>query len=59
MLKKAIKRAQKEATQKKLSNDGFLRGAPADVVEKERSKLSSFREQLDKLRGKAATLGEL
>jgi len=50
---------QVEATQKKLSNDGFLRGAPADVVEKERSKLSSFREQLDKLRGKAATLGEL
>ncbi|SVD19536.1 uncharacterized protein METZ01_LOCUS372390, partial [marine metagenome] len=49
---------QVETARKKLSNEGFLRGAAADVVEKERSKESNFQEQLDKLRGKAATLGE-
>ena len=50
---------QLESTRKKLSNEGFLHGAPAEVVEKERSKESNLQEQLDKLRGKAATLGEL
>ena len=48
--------AQVEGTRTKLSNDGFLKGAPSDVVEREREKQFSFEEQLNKLRGKLASL---
>ncbi len=48
--------AQVESTRAKLSNDGFLRGAPPEIVDREREKLSSFEEQLNKLRGKLASL---
>ncbi|MBP9695100.1 MAG: valine--tRNA ligase [Candidatus Magasanikbacteria bacterium] len=36
--------------EKKLSNDGFVKGAPAVVVEGERKKLSEAKEKLEKLR---------
>ena len=48
--------AQVEGTRMKLSNDGFLKGAPPDVVDRERKKQSSFEEQLNKLRGKLSSL---
>ena len=48
--------AQVEGTRKKLSNDGFLKGAPPDIVDREREKQSSFEEQLNKLRGKLSSL---
>ena len=47
---------QVEGARTKLSNDGFLRGAPPDVVEREREKQRSFEEQLNKLQGKLASL---
>ena len=43
-------------TRAKLSNEGFLKGAPPDIVDRERDKLSSFEEQLNKLRGKLSSL---
>jgi valyl-tRNA synthetase len=48
--------AQVEGARTKLSNDGFLRGAPTEVVDREREKQRSFEEQLDKLRGKLSSL---
>jgi valyl-tRNA synthetase len=48
--------AQVGATRGKLSNDGFLKGAPPDIVDREREKLSSFEEQLNKLRGRLSSL---
>ena len=48
--------AQVEGTRAKLSNDGFLKGAPPDIVDREREKQSSFEEQLNKLRGKLSSL---
>ncbi len=48
--------AQVEGTRTKLSNDGFLKGAPPDIVDREREKQSSFEEQLNKLRGKLSSL---
>ena len=47
---------QVKGTLAKLSNEGFLKGAPADVVEREREKHRSFEEQLNKLRGKLSSL---
>ncbi len=43
-------------TSAKLSNEGFLKGAPSAIVEREREKLRSFEEQLTKLRGKVSSL---
>ena len=48
--------AQVEGTRTKLSNDGFLKSAPPDIVDREREKQSSFEEQLNKLRGKLSSL---
>ena len=48
--------AQVESARTKLSNDGFLKGAPPDIVDREREKQSSFEEQLNKLRGKLSSL---
>ena len=48
--------AQVEGARTKLSNDGFLSGAPPDVVDREREKQRSFEEQLNKLRGKRSSL---
>ena len=48
--------AQVEGTRSKLSNDGFLSGAPPDIVDREREKQRSFEEQLNKLRGKLSSL---
>ena len=48
--------AQVEGARTKLSNDGFLRGAPPDIVDREREKQRSFEEQLGKLRGKLSSL---
>ena len=48
--------AQVGGTRGKLSNDGFLKGAPPDIVDREREKLSSFEEQLNKLRGRLSSL---
>jgi valyl-tRNA synthetase len=36
--------------EKKLSNDGFVKGAPAAVVEGEKKKLAEAKERLEKLR---------
>ena len=48
--------AQVTATRAKLSNEGFLKGAPPEVVEREREKQRSFEEQSNKLRGKVSSL---
>ena len=48
--------AQVEGAHRKLSNDGFLSGAPPDVVDREREKQHSFEEQLNKLRGRLSSL---
>ena len=48
--------AQVGGTRAKLSNDGFLKAAPPDIVDREREKLSSFEAQLNKLRGKLSSL---
>jgi len=45
-----------KSIQGKLSNEKFVSGAPAEVVEKERKKLSDTQDSLEKLR---ASLGEL
>lgn len=47
------------ATEGKLANDRFISRAPAEVVQKERDKLESAREQRDKLAAKLATLEEI
>jgi valyl-tRNA synthetase len=47
---------QVEGARNKLSNSGFLKGAPPEVVDREREKQRSFEEQLDKLRGKLSSL---
>ncbi|HEX8692739.1 MAG TPA: valine--tRNA ligase [Longimicrobium sp.] len=44
------------AAEKKLANESFVARAPAEVVEKEREKLASYREQGEKLRAKLAAL---
>lgn len=43
-------------TEKKLANQSFVARAPAEVVEREREKLASYREQVEKLRAKLAAL---
>ena len=48
--------AQVEGAHRKLSNDGFLSGAPPEIVDREREKQRSFQEQLNKLRGKLSSL---
>jgi len=48
--------AQVTGIRAKLSNDGFLRGAPPEIVDREREKQSTFEEQLNKLRGKLSSL---
>ncbi len=47
---------QLQAIAKKLANEAFVTRAPAEVVEKERQKESSFRAQRDTLREKLAIL---
>jgi valyl-tRNA synthetase len=42
-------RAEIERAEKKLANDGFVNGAPADVVEEERAKLARYRAELEEL----------
>jgi valyl-tRNA synthetase len=51
-LEKELAKLEKEFgyTQKKLSNEDFLKRAPADVIEKEREKGTRLREKLEKLR---------
>jgi len=51
-------RGQLEGVRKKLGNAAFVERAPADVVERERDKERSFREQMDKLEAKLRTLAE-
>jgi valyl-tRNA synthetase len=47
---------QLAGTEAKLSNESFVSRAPEAVVEKEREKASTYRDQRDKLRTKLATL---
>ncbi len=47
---------QLAAAEKKLANDNFVSRAPGEVVEREREKASSFREQLDKFIEKLSDL---
>jgi valyl-tRNA synthetase len=53
-LQKEISRldGQYTGTLKKLENEGFLKNAPAEVVEREREKAESFKEQKEKLQEK-------
>ena len=44
---------------KKLSNPGFLGKAPADVVEKEKAKLSDYQDKLTALTKRLADLAKL
>jgi len=46
-----------ESQEKKLSNEQFVAKAPADVVERERHKLSTWREQTEVLVKKRELLG--
>ncbi|MDX2060738.1 MAG: valine--tRNA ligase [Gemmatimonadales bacterium] len=43
--------------EKKLGNEQFVSRAPADVVQREREKLAAWRDQVDVLTAKRATLG--
>jgi valyl-tRNA synthetase len=43
---------QHSGTLKKLENESFVQKAPAEVVEREREKAASLREQLEKLQEK-------
>jgi valyl-tRNA synthetase len=43
-------------TEGKLANEGFVAKAPAEVVDREREKLASLREQREKLAAKLAAL---
>jgi valyl-tRNA synthetase len=45
------------AQEKKLSNESFVKSAPADVVEGERSKLQSQKDKVEKLKAALADLG--
>jgi valyl-tRNA synthetase len=45
-----------DGAKKKLANESFVGKAPADVVEKERSKLVGFQQTLDKLRDNIESL---
>jgi valyl-tRNA synthetase len=45
------------AQEKKLSNESFVKSAPAEVVEGERSKLQSQRDKVEKLKAALADLG--
>jgi valyl-tRNA synthetase len=49
-------RALFRSTQGKLDNTSFVARAPAEVVERERSKLQSYEEQLKKLEDKIKSL---
>ena len=53
-LQKEIQRleGQHTGTIKKLENQGFIKNAPAEVVEREREKAASFLEQKEKLKEK-------
>ncbi|MGH7481093.1 MAG: hypothetical protein ACRELV_02985, partial [Longimicrobiales bacterium] len=47
---------QLRSTEARLANENFVGKAPADVVEREREKVDSFREQRDRLAAKLADL---
>ncbi len=49
--------AQLHAAERLLASQGFVRRAPADVVQRERDKAHSFRTQRERLSGKLADLG--
>ena len=42
-------RAEIDRAERKLSNEGFVAKAPADVVDEERRKLDGYRAELDEL----------
>jgi valyl-tRNA synthetase len=44
-------RAEVERAERKLSNQGFVSNAPAEVVEAEREKLTTYRAELEELEG--------
>jgi valyl-tRNA synthetase len=48
---------QIRTTEGKLRNQDFVRRAPAEVVQRERDKVESFRDQRERLSGKLADLG--
>jgi len=47
-----------DVSRKKLANEKFLAGAPAEIVDKEREKLAEFDDRCRKLRGYIEELGE-
>jgi valyl-tRNA synthetase len=49
---------QISGTERRLANESFLSRAPAEVVQKERDKLESYREQREKLAAKLSALQE-
>ncbi len=49
-------RGQLRSTEAKLSNEKFTSRAPAEIVEKERAKADSLRDQMSKLEGKVTEL---
>jgi valyl-tRNA synthetase len=48
---------EEAAAQRKLSNEGFLAKAPADVVEKERARLAALKEEAATLAAQLSELG--
>ena len=49
--------AERQRTEAKLANAAFLERAPAEVVERERSRLAELAERVEKIDGYLATLG--
>jgi len=45
-----------ESARAKLSNEGFVTKAPAEVVQKQRDRLGEYEEQLVKIRARIAQL---
>ena len=49
--------AERRRTEAKLANAAFVDRAPAEVVERERSRLAELAERVEKIDGYLATLG--
>ena len=60
-LEKELQKSRKDSqgTEIKLSNEDFLRKAPAEVIQKEKDKVQALKKKIEKLEGHAGRLKEL